>query len=90
MMNDQEKYEDQRAKELDDERVILESQYQFLKREETRLEKAYDELKTSRLARLKLRYSELALLLINMKAENQLKTYLYKGRHVKHGDGDMV
>ena len=51
-MNDQEKYEDQRAKELDDERVILENQYQFLKREETRLEKAYDELKTSRLAKL--------------------------------------
>lgn len=88
-MNDQENYEDLRAKELDDERVILENQYQFLKREETRLEKAYEELKTSRLAKLKLRYSELTLTVINMKTENQAESYLYKGRHMKH-EGNVV
>lgn len=85
-MNEHEK----RSLELEQEMTILQTRHRMIKRELDQLDKAFETVPTVRLAEMRLRYAGILSRITDLMTQNKMERELYKGRHAKHGSGNVV
>lgn len=74
-----------RDNELDRELVVLQTRHRMAKRELDQLDLAFGEVRTSRIAELRMAYANLMGRISDLINQNQMEKELYKGRHQKNG-----